>query len=130
MLVQCNQTEKDMSSTPAPTTVPLKPCPSGWMSNGSFCYKMMPQSKTWTDARASCGSFGSNVDLVSIDSLAENAFVANAVLKNSAFAAWIGLSDRGVLYGKFIAVAIVRFGWNLLPYFVTSCNPSSKHAGC
>ena len=90
----------------------------------------MLYSKTWTDARASCGSFGSNVDLVSIHSLAENAFVANAVLKNSAFAAWIGLSDRGVLYGKFIAVAIVRFGWNLLPYFVTSCNPSSKHAGC
>ncbi|XP_044179085.1 uncharacterized protein LOC114946811 isoform X1 [Acropora millepora] len=93
------QSKKNMSSTPTPTTVPLKPCPSGWMSNGSFCYKMMPHSKTWTDARASCGSFGSNVDLVSIHSLAENAFVANAVLKNSAFAAWIGLSDRGVLYG-------------------------------
>ncbi|XP_074624200.1 uncharacterized protein LOC141882148 isoform X4 [Acropora palmata] len=93
------QLKKNLSSTPAPTTVPLKPCPSGWIMNGSFCYKMISRSITWTDARVSCGYLGPNADLVSIHSLAENAFVANDVLNNSAFSAWIGLSDRGVLYG-------------------------------
>ena len=94
-----------------------------WKNNHllSFC----PYSITWTDARVSCGYLGSNADLVSIHSLAENAFVANDVLNNSAFSAWIGLSDRGVLYGKSIAVPMVRFGWNLLAYYDTSCNQSS-----
>lgn len=93
---------------------------------------------TWTNARVSCGYLDSNADLVSIHSLAENAFVVNDVLKKSTFSAWIGLSDRNVLYGKLNAVPIARFGWNLLnavpiarfawnllAYYDTSCNQSS-----
>ncbi|XP_068726517.1 macrophage mannose receptor 1-like [Montipora capricornis] len=91
------------ASSPPPTTVPMVPCPFGWMymSNGSFCYKLMAQSKTWTAARDACRAFGQNSDLVSIQSLAENNFVADIVVNGSAaaFAVWIGLSDRGVLYG-------------------------------
>ena len=39
-----------------------------------------------------------NSNLVSIQSLAENTFVAS-LFNGSLFAAWIGLSDRGVLFG-------------------------------
>ncbi|PFX30431.1 Macrophage mannose receptor 1 [Stylophora pistillata] len=73
-------------------------CPSGWMTNGSFCYKLMSQSKTWTDARDTCRSFAANSDLVSVHSTAENEIVAS-LFNGSLYAAWIGLSDRGVLYG-------------------------------
>ena len=58
----------------------------------------MSCSKTWTAARDACRAISQNSDLASIHSLAENTFVTN-LFNGSAFAAWIGLSDRGVLFG-------------------------------
>ncbi|CAH3127383.1 unnamed protein product [Pocillopora meandrina] len=90
---------QSLTRTATPTsTVFNYLCPSGWMTNGSFCYKLMSQSKTWTDARDTCRSFTANSDLVSIHSVAENEFVAS-LFSGLLYAAWIGLSDRGVLYG-------------------------------
>lgn len=72
-------------------------------------------SKTWTDARDTCRSFTANSDLVSIHSVAENEFVAS-LFSGLLYAAWIGLSDRGVLYGRFSILtfqAIVFFNIGL-----------------
>lgn len=72
-------------------------------------------SKTWTDARDICRSFTANSDLVSIHSVAENEFVAS-LFSGLLYAAWIGLSDRGVLYGRFSILtfqAIVFFNMGL-----------------
>lgn len=63
-------------------------------------YYYLSYSKTWTAARDACRGFSQNSDLVSIHSLTENTFVAN-LLNNSVFSFWIGLSDRGVLFGEF-----------------------------
>lgn len=65
----------------------------------STCFLLyVVYSKTWTDARDSCRMISKNSNLVSIHSLAENTFVAS-LFNGSLFAAWIGLSDRGVLFG-------------------------------
>ena len=72
-------------------------------------------SKTWTDARDTCRSFTANSDLVSIHNVAENEFVAS-LFSGLLYAAWIGLSDRGVLYGRFSILtfqAIVFFNMGL-----------------
>ena len=63
----------------------------------SCCYNVY--SKTWTDARDACRTVSAHSNLASIHSLAENAFVAS-LFNGSLFAAWIGLSDRGVLFGR------------------------------
>lgn len=68
-----------------------------FLTTVSCCYN--GYSKTWTDARDACRTVSANSNLVSIHSLAENAFVAN-LFNGSLFAAWIGLSDRGVLFGR------------------------------
>ena len=67
-------------------------------------------SKTWTDARDTCRSFAANSDLVSVHSTAENEIVAS-LFNGSLYAAWIGLSDRGVLYGR---LSFFTFLGNLL----------------
>lgn len=73
-------------------------------------------SKTWTDARDTCRSFSANSNLVSIHSVAENA-VVSSLFNGSLFAAWIGLSDRGVLFGKLFSYVSV---------FLTDFSPVCK----
>ena len=75
-------------------------CPSGWMENGSRCYRIMTIPKTWFTAEGDCVSQGGH--LVSITSDRENSIVYN--LRGSSTSQyldiWIGLNDTTV-EGKF-----------------------------
>lgn len=70
---------------PSPTK---SPCPAGYISWYTNCYKLVEQPATWDDAQESCEREGG--DLTSIDMSYDQAFVAGAVLQGKADA-WIGL---------------------------------------
>ncbi|XP_063422181.1 macrophage mannose receptor 1-like [Mytilus trossulus] len=79
--------------TPAPTTAPkILPCPSGWKSFATFCYKLYNQRMTWLQGRDYCNGFGG--DLVSIQSQPEADFIkSNYISRNTA---WLGINDWDV----------------------------------
>lgn len=54
----------------------------------------------WIDVRDICRLFIVNLDLVSIYSVVENEFVVS-LFSGLLYVVWIGLSDCGVLYGRF-----------------------------
>ncbi|CAG5896336.1 unnamed protein product [Menidia menidia] len=70
---------------PPPTR---SPCPSGYTSWYSSCYRLVEEAASWEKARAACRDQGG--DLASIDMSYDQAFVAGAVLQGRADA-WIGL---------------------------------------
>lgn len=93
------------SSTPDP----FAPCPSGLRFENS-CYRASLVALSWSDARDDCLAGGG--DLVSIDSVGEDAFVA-ALLGTSL---WLGATDRA-LEGTFQwtdgrAVTFANWGTN------------------
>ena len=75
-------------------------CPSGWMVNGSRCYRFMMIPKTWVFAEDDCVSQSGH--LVSITSDSENDIVHYLRgLSTSQYSdIWIGLNDTTV-EGKF-----------------------------
>jgi hypothetical protein len=77
-----------------PSAAEAKPpiAPDDAREFGGHRYKFYPQRRRWKEARDRCQSLGGH--LVIVDSLAENAFVADVVQKSNWQDAWIGATDE------------------------------------
>ncbi|CAG5896335.1 unnamed protein product [Menidia menidia] len=76
------------ASSIAPPPPTRSPCPSGYTSWYSSCYRLVEEPASWEKARAACRDQGG--DLASIDMSYDQAFIAGAVLQGKTDA-WIGL---------------------------------------
>ncbi|KHN74052.1 C-type lectin domain family 4 member A [Toxocara canis] len=78
-------------------------CPTDWINNGSYCYRLMQSVEaTWESAESACMSMGAH--LASIHSAVENSFIMSLPGINSVYGsganslvanAWIGLRKGG-----------------------------------
>ncbi|XP_071489219.1 echinoidin-like [Diadema antillarum] len=81
-------------------------CPAGWRQNGSFCYRLFNEQRTWGAAENRCKTFrplnsarcpDAAAHLVSIHSESEKNFVYNYFRSQSGVQSntkmWIGLND-------------------------------------
>ncbi|ESO86195.1 hypothetical protein LOTGIDRAFT_235549 [Lottia gigantea] len=86
------QSKRDTRIPKVPPTSTIV-CPSGYISYGTSCYKLVNQPKTWQDAQKLCRSDGATSNLASTFSMYEQAFmeVLTYSLKSPY---WIGLSDQ------------------------------------
>lgn len=75
------------SSIPVPPPT-RSPCPSGYISWYSNCYKLISEPKTWDEAQQACVKEGGN--LASVDMSYDQAFISGAVQQGKTDA-WIGL---------------------------------------
>ncbi|XP_077159613.1 macrophage mannose receptor 1-like [Paroedura picta] len=95
----CKQWAEGVTTTPAPTELPLAPCPKGWSETetSSSCFKIFAEKKyhqgTWFEARDFCREIGG--DLVSIHSEEEGNKIKQLIEDDI----WIGInpsdSDTG-----------------------------------
>lgn len=83
-------------------------------TNAGHAYWACDQNQNWTDARAKCMTVG--LDLVHIDDMAENEFVASEINDNAGSNAWIGASVVG---GAWVWIddmkAISYSAWDSMP---------------
>ena len=86
------QYETDMGSCDALTeTIPADCTELG--THGGSRYLLCPE-QAWEDGLDTCREIGEGWDMVAMDDMAENAFVANATHDAGSNSVWIGLSDR------------------------------------
>ncbi|XP_061172826.1 macrophage mannose receptor 1-like isoform X2 [Saccostrea echinata] len=74
-----------------PTTPPLK-CQNGWSTIKNFCYKVIQDKSSWTQARSYCQGIGA--DLASIHSDTESRQLHSLIRWSTSQDFWIGLNDR------------------------------------
>ncbi|XP_042223061.1 macrophage mannose receptor 1-like isoform X2 [Homarus americanus] len=72
------------------TKVPDGHCPQGWFHTGIKCLQLFTEKKNFSHARASCKQLGTDVDLASIHSPAEQAYLT-AILGTMEVNVWLGL---------------------------------------
>ncbi|XP_067232917.1 C-type mannose receptor 2-like [Chanodichthys erythropterus] len=81
----CSRKKSSSIPVPPPTS---SPCPSGYITWYSNCYKLISEPKTWEEAQQACVKEGGN--LASVDMSYDQAFISGAVQEGKTDA-WIGL---------------------------------------
>jgi len=71
---------------------PPVPCPAGWKSFNSHCYKVFKERRSWADAAERCVEEGG--ELASIESSQENDFIFTMLGNQKIDRYWIGASDK------------------------------------
>lgn len=87
VLSRCFLSSANSIQPPPPTP---NPCPEGYTSWYSNCYKLVQQPATWDAALEACRK--DTADLASIDTSYEQAFVSGVVVQERD--AWIGLRRK------------------------------------
>ncbi|XP_077993991.1 macrophage mannose receptor 1-like [Glandiceps talaboti] len=85
------QASKSLSNpAPPPTT---NPCKAGYVAYWNGCYKLLPGTYTFGDARSAC--LNEEADLVSIEDVYEQSYVEMYVAQNQK-PLWIGMNDQTI----------------------------------
>ena len=77
----------------------LNLCPTNWRSLGDFCYQFNVHGalyKNWVDAEKACMSYNRSTELISINTVAEQAYVLRQLKDLKVSQVWLGLNDRKV----------------------------------
>ncbi|XP_052254421.1 macrophage mannose receptor 1-like [Dreissena polymorpha] len=93
----CTKIADSIFPSPPPTTPATDwsvKCGPGWDSNplSPFCYMFVDQPLSWTDAQTECRNHQS--DLLSIETVQEQAYIAGRLSSLNSIAVWTGANDR------------------------------------
>ncbi|XP_059149107.1 macrophage mannose receptor 1-like [Physella acuta] len=105
----CESNKGEMLPTEAPN---IQGCPNGYTRFRSSCYRFYAFTFNWTDAEGYCVAEGGH--LVSLDSVAEQAFIEILTQKIDAVQMWVGLrftfTTQGFAWSDGWPVAFTNWG--------------------